>query len=69
MVGNPFKPVMRDLLSTMVGNSFGTVLRDLLSNMVGDLQRMFSLVPNMEGDPHPPFDRDHFQRKIIASVM
>ena len=65
MVGNPLGTVTSDLLSTMVGNPLGTVARDLLSNMVGNPQRIFPLVPNMEGDPHPPFDRVHFQRKSL----
>ena len=65
MVGNPLGAVIRDLLGNMVGNPLGTVIRDSLSNMVGNLQRIVSLVPNMEGDPHQPFDRDHFQRKSL----
>ena len=61
-VGNPLDNVMSDLLSNMVGNPLDNVMNDLLSDMVGNPQRIFSLLPNMEGDPHLPFDRDHFQR-------
>ena len=65
MVGNPLGNVMRDLLSNMVGNPLGNVMRDLLSNMVGPPQRIFPLVPNMESDPPPPFDRNHSQIKSL----